>query len=82
LPASPHAVEIKAAPKARPSPTSASKNFIQTSAEDDCSHCATLLEGTFFMESVYTEDTAPSLASAGRTINEDGLADNAIVTRQ
>jgi hypothetical protein len=40
LPASPDTVEINAAPKASPNPTSASKNFTHTSADADCSHAA------------------------------------------
>jgi hypothetical protein len=37
-------VENSAAPKAKPKPTSASRNLIHTSAEADCSHVARPLE--------------------------------------
>ena len=40
LPASRETVENSAAANASPSPTSASRNLTQTSAEADCSHCA------------------------------------------
>src|ERR1700721_2650429 len=50
LPASRETVEKSAEPKAKPRPTSASKNLTQTSAEADCSHWANRLgadEGVF-----------------------------------
>src|ERR1700693_5294165 len=43
LPASRETVEKSAEPKAKPKPKSASRNLTQTSAEADCSHCASRL---------------------------------------
>src|ERR1700722_7712393 len=40
LPASRETGENNAPPNASPSPTSASRNFTHTSADEDCSHCA------------------------------------------
>src|SRR5271165_2614784 len=65
LPASRDTVEKSAAAKASPSPTSASRNLTQTSAEADCSHCPSRFgmdglgaEGLDFNGLAYVEPTS------------------------
>ena len=61
FPASRETVEKSAVAKASPRPTSASRNLTQTSAEADCSHCATrpgwAQEGLDFNGLAYAEPT-------------------------
>src|SRR5580692_4773516 len=68
LPASRDTVENKAVAKARPSPTSASRNLTQTSAEADWSHWARRL-GTDWLDFnglAYAEPTSSEPSIVGR----------------
>ena len=77
LPASRETVENKAAPKARPRPTKASRNLAQISAEVDCSHCdsrpGTGAEGVDFNGLAYAEPTSSEPSILGERTIKIGL---------